>query len=41
MLPSVNLGNDCIVSVGSVVKASFPNGSIIAGVPAKPISQRT
>jgi acetyltransferase-like isoleucine patch superfamily enzyme len=35
ILPSVTLGDDCIVGAGSVVKDSFPNRSIIAGVPAK------
>ena len=38
ILPSVNLGDECIVGAGSVVKDSFPNNSIIVGVPAKNIA---
>ena len=37
ILPTVTLGDDCIVGAGSVVKDNFPNGSILAGVPAKRI----
>jgi acetyltransferase-like isoleucine patch superfamily enzyme len=35
ILPGVKLGKNCIVSVGSVVKKSFPDFSIISGNPAK------
>ena len=35
ILPSVTLEDHCTIGAGSVVKDSFPNGSIIAGVPAK------
>lgn len=39
ILPEVQLGDNCIVAAGSVVKDSFPNSSIIAGVPAKLIKK--
>lgn len=35
ILPGVTLGKNCIVSVGSVVKKSYPDYSIISGNPAK------
>lgn len=35
ILPGVKLGKSCIVAVGSVVKKSFPDYSIISGNPAK------
>ncbi|MFH6963241.1 acyltransferase [Flavobacterium plurextorum] len=35
ILPGVTLGKNCIVAVGSVVKKSFPDYSIISGNPAK------
>ena len=38
ILKGVEIGNDCIVAAGSVVLAgSYPNGSLIAGNPAKVI----
>jgi acetyltransferase-like isoleucine patch superfamily enzyme len=40
LMPGVKLGKGCIVGAGSVVTKSFPDGSILAGNPAKIISQR-
>jgi acetyltransferase-like isoleucine patch superfamily enzyme len=40
ILPGVQLGDDIIVGAGAVVTKSFPNGLVIAGVPAKDISNR-
>ena len=41
ILPGVHLGNKCIVAAGAVVTHSFPDNSIIGGVPAKLIKTRT
>lgn len=38
ILPGVQLGDDVIVGAGAVVTKSFPNGSVIGGVPARLIS---
>lgn len=35
VLPGVRLGKRCIVGAGAVVTRSFPDGSIVAGVPAR------
>lgn len=35
VMPGVNLGNRCVVGAGSVVTKSFPDGSVVAGVPAR------
>jgi acetyltransferase-like isoleucine patch superfamily enzyme len=40
ILPGVQLGDDVIVGAGAVVTKSFPSCLIIAGVPAKVISNR-
>ena len=35
ILPGVKIGDNCIVGAGSVVTKSVPNGSIVAGNPAR------
>lgn len=35
IMPGVTIGDNCIIGSGAVVTKSFPNNSIIAGVPAK------
>lgn len=37
IMPNVVLGNNCIVAPGAVVTKSFPDNSILGGVPAKMI----
>ena len=37
VLYDTNIGNNCIVAAGAIVKGFFPDYSIIAGVPAKRI----
>lgn len=37
ILPGVQLGDDVTVGAGAVVTKSFPDGSVVAGVPAKRI----
>lgn len=39
LMPGITLGKNCIVGVGAVVNKSFPDGSMIAGVPAKLIKK--
>lgn len=38
ILPNVSIGSDCIVGANSVVTKTVPDGSIVAGNPAKVIS---
>ena len=40
ILPGVHLGKGCVVAAGAVVTKSFPDYSVVAGVPAKVISER-
>lgn len=35
ILPGVAIGDDVVVGAGAVVTRSFPNGAVLAGVPAK------
>jgi carbonic anhydrase/acetyltransferase-like protein (isoleucine patch superfamily) len=39
ILPNVTIGNDCIVGANSVVTKSVPDGSIVAGNPARLVSK--
>lgn len=41
ILPGVSLGDNCVVGSGAVVTKSFPDNSIIAGVPAKIIQRNS
>ncbi|HRL93835.1 MAG TPA: acyltransferase [Pseudomonas sp.] len=38
ILPNTTIGDNCIVAAGAVVKGSFPDGSVIAGNPARIVS---
>jgi len=40
ILPGVTLGKGCVVAAGAVVTKSFPDFSVVGGVPAKIISKR-
>jgi serine acetyltransferase len=37
----IEIGDNCIIGAGSIVKTSFKTNSIIAGNPAKLISKKT
>jgi acetyltransferase-like isoleucine patch superfamily enzyme len=37
VLPGVTLGEHCVVGAGAVVTKSFPAGTRLVGVPARPI----
>jgi acetyltransferase-like isoleucine patch superfamily enzyme len=41
ILPGVQLGDDVIVGAGAVVTKSVPSGTVVAGVPAKPVSTQS
>jgi len=41
ILDGVEIGNGCILAAGSVITRSFPDHSIIGGVPAKLLKTRT
>lgn len=38
ILKGVELGKNCVVGANAVITKSFPNNSILVGIPAKPIS---
>lgn len=40
VIGNIKIGNGCIIGAGSVVTKSFPDNSVIAGVPAKIIRTR-
>ncbi len=37
ILPNVKIGNNCIIAAGSIVTKDIPDGSVVAGVPARVI----
>ncbi|HVW66391.1 MAG TPA: acyltransferase [Candidatus Peribacteraceae bacterium] len=39
ILPGVTIGNRCIIGAGSLVKNNVPDGTVVAGQPAKEISR--
>ncbi len=40
ILDGVEIGDGCIIAAGAVVNSSFPNNSVIGGVPARLLKQR-
>lgn len=40
ILDGVKIGDNCVIAAGAVVKDSFPENSVIAGVPAKLVKTR-
>jgi acetyltransferase-like isoleucine patch superfamily enzyme len=41
ILDGVNIGNGCVIAAGAVVTKSFPSNSILAGVPASILRDRS
>ncbi|PSU68069.1 lipopolysaccharide biosynthesis protein [Photobacterium phosphoreum] len=39
ILPGTKIGNNCVIGANAVVKGTFPDNSVIAGVPAKVIKK--
>lgn len=37
ILPGTRIGNNCVIGAGSVVKGEIPEGSVVAGTPARVI----
>ena len=38
-MPGVTIGDNCVISAGSVVTKDMPNNSVIMGVPAKAVRE--
>jgi len=41
VIPRVRIGANCVVGAGSTVLVDIPDGSLVAGVPARPLRQQT
>lgn len=37
ILYDIKIGDDCVIAAGSVVTKDVPSGTVVAGVPAKPV----
>ena len=37
ILPGTQLGRNCVVAAGAVVRGAFPDHTVVAGVPAKAV----